>query len=294
MLLTIGAAAAGLLLAAGPGGKTMDEKEFIWFADELADGRLALTIPRSGAALADTTCAVGSLSELGYYAHQLPPDTLARLLALKRASGFQALPDPGPVQPETAGVAIGESSDGESRDTRSFPLGAIPAQLQPLVEALRAEAKEVLKHPVRALQVTGRPVSPTFETGAAVAFELTLKARGTEPLRASDPRAARGGEATGLQLELTSAIGEREVVELLGQHLDAGPGTRSRNGQLSLAPGGEVRFKVAVRLRAAPGRYTARLSYTATVPPEDYTSIEGVLRVDLGPFELRPAAKPRP
>ncbi len=275
---------------AGEGGNV--ENAYVWFIADLREGQLSAAFFASGRALVRTTGNVGARQEIGFYEHALPADTYARLRALKKEVGFDSLPPGPPMRPESKSTSIGETTDGASFDMKAWPLRDVPKAVRPLLDEAQRLADEVLAHPLRVLRGEGAATAASFPQGEPVAFQVTLRNVGREPLETDHP--LRGGGWPGLRLLVTKDVPSSQAkesdavwIELQPQNVQPAAGPAAPAGaKLQLAPGAELAFVVRHKLLASPGRYKAALFYIAQAPSTDVRLIRGSLAIDLGGFEI--------
>jgi hypothetical protein len=269
------------------------ENAYVWFIADLREGQLSAAFFASGRGLVKTTGNVGARQEIGFYEHALPPDSYARLRALKKEVGFDTLPPGPPMRPESKSTSIGETTDGANFDMKAWPLRDPPKAVRPLLEEAQRLTDEVLAHPLRVLRGEGAATAPSFPQGEPVAFKVTFKNVGREPIETDHP--LRGGaEWTGMRLLVARDVPQGQMkesdttwIDLKSQSLQPAGGAASSSGpRLRLAPGAEMTFVVRQKLLAGPGRYRAAFVYVAQAPMDDVQRIRGSLTVDLGGFEI--------
>ncbi|WP_205507795.1 hypothetical protein [Myxococcus vastator] len=147
---------------------------------DLPNGSLGAAFPPAGKGSVDLSNNFQGRQEIGYYEDELSPGTYARLKQLHGDIDFIALPVATELPPDTKMVSVGESSDGEDIDTRTFPLHAVPGALEPLLNEMRKASAHMPTRPLRVLRREGALTSPRFPLEKPVSFEVTLRNVGAQ------------------------------------------------------------------------------------------------------------------
>ncbi|MFY2559346.1 hypothetical protein ACN469_17065 [Corallococcus terminator] len=95
---------------------------------------------------------------------------------------------------------MGESSDGEDVDTRTFPLHSVPDVLEPLLNEMCKAAEQMLTRPLRVLRGERALTSPRFPLEKLVSFEVTLRNVGIQAIETENPFDPHAPDRTNLRL----------------------------------------------------------------------------------------------
>jgi hypothetical protein len=273
----------------------MDPAEIVFFF-ALQDGTLTAEIPRSRPSMARLTGNLGPHQEIGMYEVNLGPEAYEGLRTLKQRVDFEHIPPSEPVPPGTKSICIGETVDGQAFDMKGWPQYAIPPAVQPLLDEARRLSETILAKPLRVIRGSGAATGRTFEKGSPVAFRVSFKNIGAEPLRTSNPLSTTDSNFAGVRLVVSAdkpSLAESDIawIDLAPQDVHPEPQGAARTEHATLAAGEELSFTVKKALRAGPGQYRAILIYYASPVEGEADRIEGTLRIDLGKFEIVPASE---
>ncbi|MCP3140509.1 hypothetical protein [Pyxidicoccus xibeiensis] len=280
----------------------MSKGYLVLFMD-LPNGSLGAAFPPVGKGSVDLSNNFLGRQEIGYYEAELPPGTYARLKQLHGDIDFSALPVTTELPPDTKTVSVGESSDGEDMDTRTFPLHAVPDALEPLLDEMRKAAEHMLTRPLRVLRGEGSPTSPRFPLEKPFSFEVTLRNVGTQSIETENPFVPHAPDRTNLRLLVSKdkppgqlREGDSLWMELGMENVHPPEGQKPPEGRrLTLQPGAELRFVVRKKMLSVPGAYRAALTYFTTRGERGLETMDGQLTLDLGRFEVSQSApNPQP
>jgi hypothetical protein len=229
--------------------------------------------------------------EIGVYQASLGEGAFQQTLDVLRESGYALLAPPGPFQPESKFVVIGERVGVDvAPKLHAFDLRTFPAALDPVRARLERVAEEIRQHRSRVLQGTAAWSKATFDTDEPLAARVSLKNAGVLPLTVANPASA--GREGGFRLVLRSAGGLAASVDIDGMHLR--PSSAGAQGGLgTLAPGDALAFDLRKTVYLPPGSYMGWLAYRSLVDvPGDPQFIEGELWLELGAMRVETSRAP--
>lgn len=278
--------------------RTTKQEWYMVYALDIPFGFLSLTVFPPEESRLQVTANLGSRQEIGDYRHRLPAERVTAVREALRAADYQSLPAPAPAEPGTPFVVIGEGVEGSLPEDRSFPLGALPVALDPVMRLMGEVVEEMREHPYRVVEGAAAPESAELVQGEPVAFVITLRNIGTVRLEASNPAGATEGGEVGLRLRIArdvpaDALEDADVHELelapadVRQLPPTGEAARKPAVTQVLAPGEELRLRVQKSLLLPPGAYRAAVTYVSD--PGEVESdqfVAGTLTMDLGTFTV--------
>jgi hypothetical protein len=252
------------------------------------NGGLMTEICRGAESTAIVTYNYDDRPEIGVYRHLLPAPVFDQIAAQVRRSGYDRLPPPPDVPPETKFVTVGERRDGEALPLlRQFDLRAVPAPVSALGLEVEKVVEEIRKHRQRVIQADATWTRKAFDPGEPLALRLALRNAGVLPAALGNPLGAPRGTWCGLRLFLRAVAGGPEsCVDLEPAHLRPAPGSPG-DPIATLAPQGTLTFELKKKVYLVPGDYLARLSYQNVVEnlagaPQNPQLVRGELVLDLG------------
>jgi len=269
----------------------------LMFLLDLPSGSVTAVFPPRGKGSVNVTGNFLRQQEIGYYEAELPTGTYARLQELYKRAGLDGPPEELVVPPDTKTLSVGEVKGEDEFDLRPFVLDAVPPKLEPLLDEMRKAVEHMRLGPRYALRGEGTATQPEFPLDKPVSFLVTLRNVGAEKIQTDSPFIARGPDkVTNLRLiiqreappnpprepdSLYVDLGEESVHPPEGEKAPSG-------GRFTLEPTKALRIVVRKKLHSTPGRYKAALSYSTTQGRHGgMESLEGVLTMDLGTFEVK-------
>lgn len=247
----------------------------------------ALICVESEQSIVDVTYNFDSGREIGVYSTTLSRDEFHTTLERVRRSGYDRLPPPEPVAPETSFTDIGVRRAGEELPTMR---GFVSSRLPPEVAALRddleagviAKIRQHRSNVVSAKAAWRKPTfSPSEPLGIAVEFECT----GPLPVTVSNPL-AQAPQGSGLRLSIRSGDGSVSTVDPNELTLHA-PAASPIGPVVTLAPGQILSFSIEKRVYLPPGTYEGHLMYTSSVDDTGSSQfVRGTLSLPLGPVAI--------
>jgi hypothetical protein len=294
-------ARAGILLAvltsmdgrATEGGTRMEPEDVYWMTDMLHGSVYTAIMPTLGSV--HVTGNYEGAQSIGYYERALARHVFERIKQMVDTVGLEKLPEYPPLPPDTRGTSVGKTLPDGQVVVRGYPLWDVPKQLQPVIDAFKAQTAELMKHPVRVIRGEGTPVKTNLSLADVLSFAITLTNAGTSPLKLDNPFHKRMEEGLTLQLHVKPdrpseqiREGEELWIECVVDHVRAKDPKASLPGgrQVTLAPGAKLQFIVRKKLLLKPGSYRAELFYRTTRVKDDVSSMEGTLTIVLGTFEV--------
>jgi len=273
----------------------------IWYYESHDAGGFQFHLKPDGTAQVWVMTGPRERPEIGFYRTDLGPPAFERLRALKRDAELDKLPPSTPSSPGMGHVGLIEEYGDGKRDGCNFnprDLSTSPAAARALLAEARRMGDSVLRHPRRVLGGSGGPQAPAQGADGYLRFEAKLRSVGTEAVELENPLAQEGvgPESTGLRLlvEPGPGVKSREVisVDLTPQNVQVvnAEGAPTKERWLVLPPGEEVRLSIRRKVNASPGRYRAHVECRFRLH-EQRDSVEGLLTIDLGTFEVVRAVK---
>jgi hypothetical protein len=205
-----------------------------------------------------------------------------------RRSGYDRLPVPASVPPETKFITVGERLEGQPLPTlRQFDLRLVPPAIGALGQQVEKVIDDIRQHRSRVIQAGAAWLRSPIDASEPLGLRITLHNAGALPLALGNPLGAARGSWCGLRLFLYDVAAATESsVDLELVHLRSAPGTPV-DPIVTLAPRGTLTVDVKKRVYLVPGHYTARISYQNVADdPDDPQLVRGELMLDLGALQV--------
>jgi hypothetical protein len=225
--------------------------------------------------------------EIGRYETTLTHEEFRITRERVQRSGYDQLPFPDPVEPETSFVDIGVRRASEALPTlRGFP----SSQLPPAVAALRDDLEagviaKIRQHRSNVVSAVAAWQKPSFSPSEALGIAVQLECTGPLPVTVSNPL-ARAPQGSDLMLSIRTGDGSVSTVdtnELTLRLLATAP----RGPELTLTPGKKLSFSIEKRVYLPPGTYEGHLMYRSSVDHKKSPQlVSGTLSMPLGPLTI--------
>jgi hypothetical protein len=252
-------------------------------------GGLIAELCRGGPSTVIVTYNYDRKPEIGTYHSALADGAFMQLLDVLQQSGYQQLPQPPSIPPESKSLVVGERREGEAMPAlRVFELHDLPAAVATLSVEIEKVIAEIRQKRTRVIEAAVAWTKRAFGANEPLALKVTLRNAGTSPLSLGNPVGAPKDQWSGLRLFVRDEAGTEQCVDLQANHLRPSQDTPTEATAI-LAPAGNLSFLARKKVYLAPGQYTCAFSYrNVLAEPDDPQFVEGEIAIALDSVVVEP------
>jgi len=253
-------------------------------------GSEVMELSRDAASSLDLSFNYDGRPEIGVWQATLPRGRFEAAWVALRASGYERLPGPSTIAPETKQLYLGVRGPQEAvPQMHGFPMKPPPPQLVETLQAVEAVTSELRKHPLRVLRGQMTLSASHVKRGEELAFRLKLTNAGTHPLTTANPLATEPGTWSGVRLVLKDARGNERQIDVTPADLRSA--AAARDALVLLAPGASLDVDVKTKVDVPTGVHSLRVEVHSLIgSAPDPSFVGGTLWLEAGNVTIKRGA----